>query len=155
MATYSFKSVGELATSHKYTQKKESVPIGLKTPMEISQQSDGIFRMHFSLEDQIQDNLRNLILTNHGDRLGRYDFGANLNELCTELGSQEADFEAISRIGVAIKKFMPFVEPESFSAFPDQSGNEFVGKVKIRLIYNVPTLGIKNKSIDVFLYVAG
>ena len=30
---------------------------------------------------QLADNFRNLIMTNHGERLGRYNYGANLNSL--------------------------------------------------------------------------
>ena len=42
--------------------------------------------MHMSMADQVSDNFRNMIMTNHGERLCLYDFGADLDELIHELG---------------------------------------------------------------------
>ena len=52
--------------------------------------SASVFKMHFNSIDQVHDNLRNLILTNNGDRLGRYNFGANLQPILTEKLSKES-----------------------------------------------------------------
>ena len=68
-----FKSVGELSTDRKFTTTPVQNPIGIKTPLSLGQDADGIFSMHFKLEDQIQDNFRNLLLTNNGERLGLFD----------------------------------------------------------------------------------
>lgn len=155
MPSYDFKSVGELTSARKFTKAVEKTPIGFKTPMEIGNSSAGIFEMHTDIGNQIQDNLRNMILTNKGDRLGRFDFGADLSELALELGSENGDREAITRISHAIKKFMPFIEPETFTVNTDHMNNQHIGKILIRLTYNVPTLGIRNKALEVTLFVAG
>ena len=67
---YSFKSVGR---SKREAESREEralrPPIGIKTPIQLSN-TDGIFSMHRDLADQVSDNLKNLILTNHGERLG-------------------------------------------------------------------------------------
>ena len=78
---YSFRSVGNTKRDSQNTiEKKERPPIGIKTPIQLSNK-DGLFEMHRDVADQISDNLRNLILTNHGERLGFYDFGANIRPL--------------------------------------------------------------------------
>lgn len=156
MAKISFKSVGELEQDRKKAQQVEQSPIGFKTPLRITEGGrEGIFAMHYTLADQIQDNLRNLLLTNHGDRLVFYDYGANLQELATELGAQDADTEAITRIAVAIKKYMPYIVPQTFEAAPDRVDNQHVAKVRIRLTYDVPTLSAFNRAIEVTLYAVG
>ena len=83
--TYSFKSVGDLTTNvieERYSALP--TPVGIKTPLELGNGTN-IYKMHYSLQEQIKDNLRNLVLTNNGERLGRPDFGANLLEMSLEL----------------------------------------------------------------------
>ena len=84
-----FKSAGTLATDDKYSGTVESVPIGIKTPLQFGLVKSGIFDMNFEYADQINDNLKNLIMTNYGDRLGLYKFGANLRQLVSERTSRD------------------------------------------------------------------
>lgn len=156
MVAIDFKSVGEIATSRKFQPANNEIPIGIKTPLRFGDSNDGIFAMHFNLADQIEDNFRNLLLTNHGDRLGRFDFGANLFELSFELGKQEFDFEAIRRIRAATNKFMPFISLKTFeSEILGKDTINAIGKAKIRIVYDVPRLNITNKSIEMIIFVGG
>jgi phage baseplate assembly protein W len=158
--TYDFKSVGELDldVSDRARQNRidaVSLPIGIKTPLQLSPEADTLFKMNTRLLDQVSDNLRNLIMTNHGERLGFYDFGANLMELCFELGSEGADKAAIHRIRKAVSKYMPFVTLETFEPIVDRYDNEHTAKIGVRVTYSVPRLTQKKKQIEVILYVAG
>jgi len=156
VAVIEFKSVGEAATLSKFQSIINEVPIGIKTPLRLGIENDGIFSMHLRLPDQIQDNFRNLLLTNHGERLGRYNYGANLSELSYELGKSEFDAEAIRRIRLAINKFMPFIDPRTFeSEILTEDVRNGVGQAKMRIIYDVPRLGIANKSIEIVIFVGG
>lgn len=151
-----FKSVGEAATLAKFQPVINEVPIGIKTPLRLGIDNDGIFAMHLKLSDQIQDNLRNLLLTNNGERLGLYDFGANLGELSYELGKSEFDAEAIRRIRLAINKYMPFIDPRTFeSEILGEDVRNGVGQAKMRIVYDVPRLGITNRSIEIVIFVGG
>jgi hypothetical protein len=77
MATYSFKSAGKTRQQEKEEVLVSSpVPYGIKTPLSIATK-DGILAMNYSLEEQFADNLRNLLQTNWGERLGLFQFGAN------------------------------------------------------------------------------
>ena len=84
---------------------------GIKTPLQLGEGRSGIFQMHFNSVENIDDNLKNLILTNSGERLGNYGYGANLRPLVSELSHARLDdfdtiaMESISR---AVKKYMPF-----------------------------------------------
>lgn len=154
MASYSFKSVGN--TQDKINEealKRSLVPYGIKTPLKISD-SDGIFEMNYILSEQFADNLRNLLLTNWGERLGLYNFGANLRPLTMEFVSQDDfDNEAISRIRSAVEKWMPFIDLEDFSSTVDRLENKNTAVIKINITYNIPALNVAKKGLQIVLYV--
>lgn len=150
-----FKSVGERAASQKFKPVPNTTPIGFKTPLRYGTQSDGIFGMNFDLADQIQDNFRNLLQTNHGERLGLYDFGANLRELSMEHGQDTFDAEAITRITATVNKYMPFIVPRTLEStlLPSLSG--MVERVDLTIVYDVPKLGLFGREIVTTIFVRG
>ena len=152
--TYSFKSVGTLNTDRRkqYPVIPNEKPIGIKTPIQFGTSNDGIFKMNKKMSDQITDNFRNMILTNHGERLAHYDFGANLEELIHELGNGDADSEAIRRISVTTKKYMPYINLDTFVAFQNQGEHGLPNKVVIKIMYSVPRINLNNKTIEVVLF---
>lgn len=154
MATYSFKSVGKTQAQQKEeTLKATPIPYGIKTPLQLGS-SEGILSMNFSLSDQFADNLRNLLLTNWGERVGLYDFGANLKPLTTEFVSQEDfDNEAISRIQTAVGKWMPFIDLEDFSSSIDRNDNRNTAIIRLTVTYNIPALNVFKKAVQIVLYV--
>lgn len=154
--TISFKNVGikKFQTQNDLLQKS-LIPIGILTPVQYGQQGQGLFQMSFDLRDQIQDNFRNLVLTNWGERLGIYDLGANLQPLTSEYSNKDDfDSEAMVRINTAVSKYMPFITLIGFSSTPIYLGDQSaVGKISIIIIYNVPDLNITEKSLNVILNV--
>ena len=114
--------------------------------------------MNTTLSDQFADNLRNLLLTNHGERLGIYDFGANLRELLTNYSTNE-DFEsqAIERITVAVNKWMPFVSLLDFTTTINENRNfepnSGIASVTVTLKYSIPQLENRERIIKVNLFV--
>ena len=151
MATYSFKSSGKTSTKSALAQPTTPLPVGIKTPLALG--TEDLFSMHYSGADQVHDNLRNLLLTNWGERLGFYYFGANLRKLVSEMANiDQFDDAAISSIRDAVTKWMPFVSLKDFSSSVDHSSNLDTGIVKITITYNVPQLGVENRSLQVTLY---
>jgi len=160
MTEISFKSAGELnsdTVSRNNSQRSVS-PIGIKTPLRLGNDSDGIFSMNYDLKEQIRDNLKNLILTNSGERLGFYDFGANLLELANEVTSntkEDFDFEAISRIKSTVSKYLPYIDLETFESSIDNDNNEHTGKILIKIIYNIPELNIEKEGLQIVIFAGG
>ena len=103
----------------------------------------------------LQHNLRNLIQTNHGERLGNYFFGANLQPLVFEFSNPEVEQEAIRRIKSAVTEYMPYVNLETFEAFVENYDNKEVAKVGIRITYNMPRIEKGKRSLEIMLYVGG
>lgn len=155
---YDFQSVGESMEVYRQNRRMGEttpVPIGIRTPMELATAEGGLFVMHTSMTSQIKDNFKNLILTNHGERLGMYDFGANLLELTMELGSEAFDTEAIRRIKTSCGKYMPYLNLSTFEPFQtrDQAGG--IAVVGVRITYSIPMAQSGPQQIEVILYSAG
>ena len=152
-----FKSSGQLKSTIDKVEKDFSFSklIGIKTPLELGSGRDGLFKMHKSLKDQIKDNFKNLLMTNHGERLGNYSFGANLEELAFELATDDIEQEAISRINQAISVYMPFISLTNFEAFTEHFENEHTAKIGIRVTYGIPNLNVSDQVIEVILRAAG
>ena len=154
---FKFKSSGQrLQQQIDYAKSTASVSlIGIKTPIEFGSGQSGLFKMHTSLKEQIADNLRNLILTNKGERLGNYNFGANLAELAFENVGDDVKSLASQRIISSISTSMPYVNVDDFDIFIERFNNEHTAKVGVDLRYSIPRLGVDNQKIEIILGVAG
>jgi len=94
------------------------------------------------------------LLTNWGERLGFYYFGANLRELTTEISNVDTfDELAIQRIKEAVGTWMPFVNLKSFSSRIDDASDNKTGIIKITITYSVPQLFIENRALQISLFV--
>ena len=109
--------------------------------------------MSYNLADQVHDNLRNLLQTNWGERLGFYDFGANLRPLTTEFVSQDDfDSQAIERIAAAVGRWMPYVSLDEFLSDIDRTENKNTAVIRITITYSISALNVLKKSLQVTLY---
>lgn len=153
MGSYSFKSAGK-TEEQKIIESlnKSPTPIGIITP--VRQGNSSIFATTYSLSEQVHYNLRDLILTNWGERLALYDYGANLRELTSEFTTQD-DFDsmAIERINNAVSKWMPYISLNNFVSEVNRKDNVNTAIINITITYDVPNLQIKDKALLVTLYV--
>ena len=152
----SFKSVGKTREQRIANALNNSpTPIGIVTPLRFGQNT--LFAMHYSLADSVNDNLRNLILTNWGERLGLYDFGANLRPLLSDYVSQDDfDAKAVERISGAVAKWMPYVSLETFESVVDRQANassQGTAVIKLMIVYSIPALQVLRRGLEVTLYV--
>ncbi len=153
MATFKFKSSGKTQTAPTGEAPVTfEQAVGFKTPLQLGDKT--IFAMHYNVADQVHDNLKNLLLTNWGERLGFYYFGANLRELTTEISNIDTfDEIAIQRIRDAVSAWMPFVTLKNFSSQVDNVNNSQTGIVRITITYSVQQLGIENRALQISLFV--
>jgi phage baseplate assembly protein W len=157
MTRLSFKDVGRRAEDARLDVLKRNrsvIPIGIKTPVELADDDGSLFAMHSKIQDQIRDNLRNLILTNHGERLGVYDLGANLRPLLSEYTNRDDfDSEAMVRINTAVSKWMPRVSLTEFTSEPNLEESQNLNSIHLYVYYSVPDLGIQKDLVEVILKV--
>ena len=153
----SFSSIGN--TPQEITERTTfnaplSTPFALKYPLRISEENSA-FDMHDSIHDAIADNLHHLILTNHGERVANYFFGANLGPLLLEAQALGEAFshEVGSRIQSAVKRTMPYVKLNDFSTEFDRSPPREVKKFIIKITYTVPSLNSKIRGKEIIMHV--
>lgn len=153
----SFKSVGKTATQTRaedVAAAPADIPVGVVTPLRLGDRSEGIFKMNFSLSDQIADNLRNLVQTNWGERLGQYFFGANLQEMTTEIVSKDAfEDEAMNRIKAAVDRWMPYVNLIDFESSIDNQFRLSTGRIRLTMTYTVAGVQDLPRSLQVELFI--
>jgi len=147
--TYDFKSVGTLLSTHQNNEAQTvpGVPIGILTPVSFDSSSSSMFLMSTSLVEQVRDNMKNLLSTNHGERLLLTDFGANLKELAFDFTSEDIISEALVRISTAVAKFMPFVTLDTFSVSSDTEGSAIVSTITV--VYSIPAINATNQKVEI------
>lgn len=154
---YDFKGVG-LQTENSpeaFPVREKDTPIGIATPVRLSKNSGTLFEMHTDIKKQVKDNFRNMIATNHGERIMLHDFGANLRPLAYELGSEAGDSESIARIAKTTKKYMPYVSLETFEPIRELSTDGSLTRVGVRVTFTVPSLGLPKQTIEALILSAG
>ena len=153
---YNFNSVGitEQRRDEIINSKPRARPIGIKTPMRLSEEQGSVFSMHTRQSDQVRDNFINMLMTNHGERLWLYDYGANLTPLAFELGSDDFDNAALSRISATTRKYMPFIELSTFEVVRQQSETGDLAKVAVRVGFTVPSLLMGEQIVEAIIYAA-
>jgi|SRR5579885_272150 len=154
MGQFSFKSSGVTAQTSPANNITQTPPvIGILTPLSLG--TSDLLRTSSDLATQMADNLRNLIQTNWGERLGKYDYGANLRPLLVNMVAlDDFDSKAITAIKNAVARWMPYVELVDFLSTTDTAGKltKGIAQVSITITYNIPSLGVKDKKIRVTLY---
>lgn len=83
-------------------------PIGVTLPFN---NSGGIFNYSYTNRDQVFSNLKNLLLTNKGERYMEPDFGTGIRSLLFENISDEEEFKdrLKGEIESAISQWMPYL----------------------------------------------
>jgi len=151
----SFENVGyKIYDTKNLTNPTVSeTPIGILTPLAISDSSETFFETTTDIAEVVKDNLKNLLLTNHGERLGRYFFGANLREVVLDYSSVDNfEYEVQSRIKTAVRDYMPYVDLKGFSSKATRNAYDSVTKVDILINFVVPKLEIYNAFIKIELF---
>ena len=115
------QSIRQIRERGEYSLRNREVvstPLGIKTPLEkgSSRNGESIFKMHYNIIDQVIDNLKNLLMTQKGERIGFEDFGTRLKQIYsnTDLSEEEIVEKASSDISVAVKKYMPSINLKDF-----------------------------------------
>lgn len=152
MSSYSFKNVGiERDSDELKTSRTFDLPYGIKTPLKKG--FGRLFEMSNNVNEQINDNLENLIKTNHGERLGAYQIGANIRPLLTEKLAEDDFAEVVmSRIKTAVANSMPYIELIEFE-FSMGEIDEITGAAPalLSITYSVSSINIINKKLNVIV----
>lgn len=171
MTNYKFKSSGRKfgETTSKNSKKsiesvieERKIPLGIATPLSLAQDDkSSLYTMNFDQLEQIRQNLKNLLLTSPGERLGRFDFGAGLRNITFEMISQNNNFETLimELMQNAVQRYMPYVSLKTLTSenisIETTKINRPLAKLLLEVNFDVPALNAKNQKIMLVLYIAG
>ena len=115
--------------------KRQGISVALPLSYD---QADGPYRLNKNLEDVVKQNLKNLILTNPGERIMLPEYGAGVRRLLFEPFSG-ATLEKISdAINSSVNAFMSFVEIEKITLLTqDQDDTLSPNSLRIIIEYNL------------------
>ena len=163
---FNFKSTGYKVDNNRFKvkdHKKESIkniPLGIRTPVSFGKKNTNLFEMNYNPIDQIKDNLRNLVQTNAGERLGRYNFGCSLSSLLFESISLGQEYEGVAtkQIIDQVKKYIPILQIDNINFNVEKkqlNDTTSLAKINIGISFSVPRGQITNQFLEVILYAGG
>jgi phage baseplate assembly protein W len=155
----SFRSVGisgQEALAQRTAVAPTPIRIGIVTPLFPGNNDEGLLAMSYDVGVQMKNNLRDLLMTNWGERVGRYDYGANLQPLVTEYenGKDAFDEAAMNRISTAVQNYMPYVSLENFESNQTYSESTGVGNVVVFVDYSIPRAQVTTTRLRVVFAVS-
>lgn len=157
---YNFKSTGkkydDVIKERNYVNKinSEKLPFGIKTPLESGVlNNENLFKMHFSLEDQIEDNFKNLLLTRKGEKVGS-NFGTNLRKVFYLKNKDEIQEIAMLEISNAVETYLPIINLIDSTISESNTGKNSGSIYDLTIQYRISGVD-KTKKITVKIDTAG
>jgi phage baseplate assembly protein W len=119
--------------------------IGINYPIQRS--SDGYFDKTYTTIEHTKSNIINVLSTKQGERIGRPQFGTNLEELLFEPMSERLEANIRQEINSAIERSLPYVNVLNLNVRRDE--NRKLAAVEID--FTTPFVsGEKNENIEIF-----
>jgi phage baseplate assembly protein W len=144
-----FKSKSVINVRTETIQPANPNLFGLLTPLSPAKNVGSLYNTSTQIDTQVIDNFRNMLLTNHGERLILSDFGADIDNLLTERSSRPDWDQMIStQITATTEKYMPYITIDSVQTLAQPPKNDGFSRVIVGVNFSIPKLGVQNKRID-------
>ena len=116
-----------------------NVYIGLALP--IKPDDNNVFSLTKNSYDQVRHNLRNLLLTNVGERVYQPEFGSRLRELCFEQLDDTLPQRVEDEVRRAVNFWLPYVNIVEVETLTEQDNkSKIFVRVKFSTTLNSETL---------------
>jgi len=162
---FDFKSSGIKVDDAKFKEadpESKIRPIGIKTPLEPGRGRTELYKMNEDPLEAIADNLKNLVQTNMGERLGRFDIGCNFKAILFDRNAQnESEYQnaAVSSLNEQVRRYLPLVTIDDVSFSPvektDYTDKTSLAKVTVKIVFSVARLRRFRNKLEVILYNGG
>ena len=130
----------------------EDTYIGLELPLTHTQ--EGYFKRTKTALEQAKSNIKNLLLTNKGERLGNPNFGTNLLSLVFTQENTDLEARVEEEIRAAMAEFLPFINIVSIATnFSDNDMSTAI--VDLIFTLNVDVTSEENLTLDLSNYSIG
>lgn len=119
-------------------------PISIKSPLAISERF-GAFDMSESIIDAVKDQLKNIILTNKGERVGNYNFGADVQRIIFESNIINIEEEVARSIQSNVSTYCPGVTLLNLSIFTTEQIEQIrPNEILLRITFAIEAIDVRN-----------
>ena len=131
------------------TDLNPDVYIGLSLPIKRSENLD--FSMTKTSLEQSKFNLRNLLLTDLGERVGQPTFGTRLKELVFENIDEELPSRIEEEVRRAVTNWLPYINILSIETLTDDADNSMI-VVRVKYSTSLNPQTVTQVDLDVSSY---
>jgi phage baseplate assembly protein W len=127
------------------------MPSGLTPRLPLVKGNSFDYELITSYQELVRQNLKNLLLTNPGERVMDVNFGVGLNSFLFELDNQILYSQITGKINEQVSKYLPYVKilDVAFNSFLNDPGME-QNSLSVKVLYRVIPLQA-NASIEITL----
>jgi len=104
--------------------------ISVQYPL-VRDEEDGFYKLNKNYPEMVSQNLKNLLLTEKGEKVMDPEFGVGLRSLMFEQNTEAVRSVASTRIQKQISKYMPFLKIMNINYSDDRDRNSFHVSVKV------------------------
>jgi phage baseplate assembly protein W len=113
---------------------------GLKFPLGFGKGTEGFFPRSGTIKEQASSNIKNLLLTNLGERVGQPDFGSELPTIIFEPLELDVLKESITQtIEEALELWLPYITLQNVSTYKDSNPNTIIVTMEFIVDVDDPT----------------
>ena len=130
----------------------EDTYIGLELPL--THTKEGYFKRTKTALEQAKSNIKNLLLTNKGERLGNPNFGTNLISLVFSQENTDLESRVEEEIRASMSEFLPNINIVNIQTnFSDENMSTAI--VNLRFSLNVDLTSEEDLELDLSSYGGG
>ena len=129
--------------------RDENVFIGIDLPIRKSDGVDGYFASTSTTIKAVKNNIKNLILTNKGERYLQPDIGLNLRRFLFEQYTSDVKDAISIEIKDTVNKWLPFVEIKNINVNMGDESDMGKNTLNINLVFSIMNSPNILESIDV------
>jgi len=119
--------------------ENDDARFGLKFPLEYNNQQGGFFPTTRTIKEQASSNLKNLILTNKGERVGQPEFGTNITSILFEPLTPDIGDRIEASISEATSKWLPYITLVNiFTSVPETNPNMIMVQIEFSIKVDDP-----------------
>jgi phage baseplate assembly protein W len=146
------KFKGSSVINQRIDDVKTDSPIvyGITTPLAPPKLNGTLFNQTTDISIQVIDNFKNMLYTNHGERLAKFDFGANLKSLLSERTAREDWIQEATRlISLTTGKYMPYISINSVDVLSSPALNDGTSQITLVVTFSIAKLGIDRRRLEI------
>tara|TARA_B100000902_G_C27275819_1_gene898801 strand:- start:1399 stop:1824 length:426 start_codon:yes stop_codon:yes gene_type:complete len=119
--------------------ENDDAKFGLSFPLRYDVNNGGFFPTTKRLKEQAASNLKNLLLTSKGERMGQPDFGSDLPDILFEPITDGIGSAIETTINEAVTQWLPYLTIQNvFVTTPEESPNSVMVQIEFTVDLDDP-----------------